>query len=67
MTLEKLRIDAGMSREDLSRRLGVSAMTIRNWELRYTQPNARQVKALADVFGVSADYLLGRKEVTENG
>lgn len=67
MMLEKLRTDAGMSREDLSRRLEVSAMTIRNWERGDTQPNAAQIKALADVFGVSTDYLLGRKEAKENG
>lgn len=60
MMLEKLRNASGLSREALSRRLEVSAMTIRNWERGDTQPNAKQIKALADFFNVSTDYLLGR-------
>lgn len=65
MILETLRIRAGMSREDLARRMNVSAMTIRNWERGETEPNASQIKALADLFGVSTDYLLGREEETQ--
>lgn len=64
MILEALRIRFGMSREDLARRMNVSAMTIRNWERGETEPNASQIKALADLFCVSTDYLLGRKEET---
>lgn len=60
MNLEPLRVKEGMSREDLARRMGVSYMTVRNWERGNTEPSATQIKALADLFGVSTDYLLGR-------
>lgn len=62
MMLETLRVRDGLSREDVARRLNVSAMTIRNWESGATEPNASQIKALADMFDVSTDYLLCRKE-----
>lgn len=61
MKLAVLRARDNVSREDVARHLGVSAMTIRNWEAGTTEPSASQVKALADLFGVSTDYLLGRK------
>lgn len=61
MNLEALRTRDGVSREEVARKLEVSAMTIRNWENGNTEPSASQIKALADLFGVSADYLLGRK------
>lgn len=60
MNLEPLRVKESMSREDLARRMGVSYMTVRNWERGNTEPSATQIKALADLFGVSTDYLLGR-------
>lgn len=60
MNLEPLRVKEGMSREDLARRMNVSYMTVRNWERGNTEPSATQIKALADLFGVSTDYLLGR-------
>lgn len=61
MRLENLRIRDGVSREEVARRLNVSAMTIRNWERGETEPSASQIKALADIFEVSTDYLLCRE------
>lgn len=60
MMLETLRTRDGVSREEVARKLEVSAMTIRNWERGETEPSASQIKALADMFGVTTDYLLGR-------
>lgn len=57
--LKDLRERDGVSREAVARQLGVSAMTIRNWEKGDTEPSASQVRALAELFGVSADYILG--------
>ena len=59
--LENLRIRDGVSREEVARKLNVSAMTIRNWERGETEPSASQIKALADIFEVSTDYLLCRE------
>lgn len=62
MNLETLRARDGVFREYVARKIGVSHMTVFNWEAGTTEPSASQVKALADLFGVSTDYLLGRKE-----
>ena len=62
MNLETLRARDGVSREYVARKIGVSHMTVFNWERGETEPNASQIQALADLFGVSTDYLLGRKE-----
>ena len=59
-----LRRQAGLSQEALARVMGLSRMTIANWEQGKTEPSASQVKILADIFGVTTDQLLGRKEVT---
>ena len=61
---ELLRNKAGLSQEALARVMGLSRMTIANWEQGKTEPSASQVKILADIFGVTTDQLLGRKEVT---
>lgn len=61
---ELLRNRAGLSQEALARVMGLSRMTIANWERGKTEPSASQVKLLADIFGVTTDQLLGRKEVT---
>lgn len=59
MRLASLRLRDGVSREEVARMLEVSAMTIRNWERGETEPSASQIKALANMFDVSTDYLLG--------
>lgn len=62
MNLETLRARDGVSREYVARKIGVSHMTVFNWERGETEPNASQIRALADLFGVTTDYLLGSKE-----
>lgn len=59
MRLEELRARDNVSREEVARRLCVSYMTVRNWEKGVTEPSASQIKAMADTFGVTADYLIG--------
>lgn len=59
MRLETLRVRDGLSREAVARRINISAMTVRNWERGDTEPTASQIKALANLFKVSTDYLLG--------
>ena len=61
---ERLRNKAGLSQEALARVMGLSRMTIANWEKGKTEPSASQIKVLADIFGVTTDQLLSQKEVT---
>lgn len=53
------RVRRGMSQDDLAREMRVTRKTIYNWEVLGNIP-ASSVGKLADFFGVSADYLLGR-------
>lgn len=54
------RVRRGLSKDDLARVMGVSRKTIHNWENAGRIPSAALLR-LADFFGVSTDYLLGRE------
>lgn len=58
--IRTLRKKCKMSREQVARELSISAITVQNWEVGRTEPRASYVCALADLFGVTTDYLLGR-------
>lgn len=56
--LQSLRQRAGMSQDALAERLQVSRQAVSRWERDETMPETDKVWALADIFGVTTDYLL---------
>lgn len=58
-TIKKLRRESGMSQAELAERLGVTNQAVSKWESGRSLPDITIVPALADVFGVTADFLLG--------
>ena len=56
--LQSLRQRAGMSQDALAERLDVSRQAVSRWERDETMPETDKVVALADIFGVTTDYLL---------
>ena len=60
--LKDLRIDAGMTSDQLAKRIGVTKSTISFWENGVNEPKASYIGAVAKVFSVSSDYLLGLKD-----
>lgn len=60
--LRILRKEIQYSQEDIAGRLGVSPATYAKWEGGKNQPNIENLRKLADLFGVSADYLIGRSD-----
>ena len=56
--LQSLRQRAGMSQDQLAERLQVSRQAVSRWERDETMPETDKVVALADIFGVTTDYLL---------
>ena len=56
--LQKLRQKAAMSQDALAERLDVSRQAVSRWERDETMPETDKVVALADLFGVTTDYLL---------
>lgn len=62
--LQKLRQRASMSQDVLAEKLGVSRQAVSRWERDETMPETDKVVALADLFGVTTDYLL-RQQIEE--
>ena len=60
--LRRLRERRRISQRVLSERCGLSKNMISVYERGEVEPTASVLEALADCFGVSVDYLLGRKE-----
>ena len=60
--LKDLRIDAGMTSDQLAKKIGVTKSTISFWENGVNEPNASYIVAVAKLFSVSSDYLLGLKD-----
>lgn len=57
--IEAERARAGVSRLELSEKLGVSYSTIRNWLSGKTMIPSDKLTEMARMFGCSTDYLLG--------
>ncbi len=60
--LKSLREAAGLSQAKLATKLGVSQSTVGGWESGKREPNFNTTIRIADYFGVSVDYLLGRTD-----
>lgn len=59
--IKELRMLNGLNQVELAKRLGITKQTISNWENNNIQPSIEMLEALADLFSVSTDYLLGRE------
>ena len=51
-----------MSRQAVADTIGISTKSLERYENGEREPVASVLAALADLYGVSADYLLGRSE-----
>lgn len=56
--LQKLRKAHGWTQEQLAEKVGVSRQSLSGWETDTALPDTANVIALADLFGVTTDYLL---------
>ena len=61
MRLRELRNKNGFTQNDIASKLKVSGQTILNWENGIYEPKINQLIELADLFNVSVDYLIERK------
>lgn len=62
--LKSARKSTGMTQKDVSATLSISPNTYKNYEQGLREPNGDTIVALANLFNVSTDYLLGREEQT---
>ncbi len=58
--LKQLREEHHLSQKDLADYLGITRQAIASYELAKREPDYDVLKKLADYFGVSVDYILGR-------
>ncbi|WP_298035173.1 helix-turn-helix domain-containing protein [uncultured Dysosmobacter sp.] len=63
--LQSLRQKAGMSQDALAEKLNVSRQAVSRWERDETMPETEKVVALADLFGVTTDYLLRAEQARQ--
>nr|DAI11867.1 MAG TPA: Repressor protein CI [Caudoviricetes sp.] len=66
--LKELRQERKLTQQELAKQIGVSKLTILNWEKGEHQIKSEKAQQLADIFGVSVGYLLGfnNDDVTEH-
>ena len=60
--LQRLRARKGLSQDALAELLDVSRQAVSKWERDETMPDPDKIVVLADLFGVTTDYLLGRSD-----
>ena len=64
-TIKKLRVAGNYSQVDIAKKLSITKQTVSNWENNNIQPSVDMLVKIADLFGVTTDYLLGRESVTK--
>ena len=57
--LQNLRKEAGLSQEQVAQQLFVSRQTVSKWENNQAEPGVENLKALAGLYGVTLDRLVG--------
>lgn len=60
-SIKELRLERSLSQAALAKSIGVSQKAIDYWERGVNEPKATYIVLLADFFGVTTDYLLGRE------
>lgn len=59
--IEAERVRNGMSKEEMSRKLGISLKTYYNWLNGLTAIPSTALKRMSEMFGVGIEYLLTEK------
>lgn len=60
LRIKDLREAKGLSQSAFAKDFGVAQSTVGNWESGTREPNVDTIQKIADYFGVTVDYLLGR-------
>mgnify|MGYP004678848699 CR=1 FL=1 len=62
--LKELRKNQNLTQSDIAKKLGITRSSVNAWELGISIPSTRYIVELSELFGVSADYLLGIPETS---
>jgi len=66
-TIKELRIEQGLTQLEVAYRIGVTPLSVSNWERGVSAPTVAKLRALAELFGVSSDdiALVQREDALE--
>ncbi len=64
--ITQCRKKLGLSQEELALKIGVSRQSISKWETGEASPEISKLPLLAEIFGVSTDWLLSEDDVDDN-
>ena len=62
MRLRELRQESGFTLLEVAQKINTSPQNIQRWEREQNEPSYSYVVKLAEVFGVSVDYLVGASD-----
>lgn len=65
--LRNLRLEMGLTQEELAKKLNVSRATVGRYETNERFPDKNILNSIADIFKVSIDYLLERTDEKDFG
>ena len=57
-----MRKENNLTQKELANLIKVDFRTVSFWETERFEPNIEQIIKLCDVFDVSSDYIIGRKD-----
>ena len=60
--LQETRLKCGLKQQDVAERTGINAVTLSGYEIGKNEPNMEALVSLADVYGVTLDYLMCRTD-----
>ena len=61
--LRELRIEHGLTQQELGKIVNMSKMAISHWEKGHSEPSIAQLIILSNFFSISVDYLVGKTDL----
>lgn len=66
MNIKDIRTRKNLTQAEVASALGVSSVVYSRYETGSRQPSIETLVQLADIFGVTIDYLLGRQDIEDS-
>ena len=60
--IKEIRKNSGLTQKEFAEKLNLDAHNVGDWERNKCEPSIFWLSKIADVFGVSIDYLVGRED-----
>ena len=66
VNIKEIRLRKGLTQSDVAAALGVSSVVYSRYETGTRQPSIDILIQMADIFGVTVDFLLGRQDIEDS-